>query len=292
MSDGSLVEVYPVFRSEIGDNGFKGLLLLTHNIIRHEIAHDTDPDTAFIIPHGMSSDDIITTGASLIDLSSLSDQVVVPDIAPTTHDRMIVINPTDEGEVVPVAPIVFCGMMDDDPFDFLGFLDRPDEWMSILFFCHIDGSILFREIGLQVHIDTSDFFLVFERGCGFWDILLGLHLGVDGLPSWTVDVSEGFIRSPIGSFDDIGCIGCPLYLRRIPDSDRHMTRLGVETDDRYGREENMWFYIYSIGENIRMIYENGFGIIKTIIGIISVGIDIDGDIFCIRLSHNPNIFDA
>lgn len=127
-------------------------------------------------------------------------------------------------------------MMNNDTLDFFGFFDRPDERMPIFFCHHIDGRILLWEIRFQIHTDIANLFLIFERRCGFWDIFLGFHLGIDWLPGSTVDVAERFIRSPIGTLDDIGCALC---LCQLSDSYAHATLLGIETDYGHTREKGM-----------------------------------------------------
>lgn len=96
VSDGCLVDIYPVFLSEIGDDIRKSVLLFCDDAVLHEIPHDTHSDGTFVIPDGVCSDNIIASGTTLIDSTALTDDVIVPDIAPTTHNGMVVIDPPNE----------------------------------------------------------------------------------------------------------------------------------------------------------------------------------------------------
>ena len=148
VSDRSFMEVYAVEFRKSGDECANCGFLLGYNSILHKIPHHAYTNGAFVIPESVCAGCVIPSGSTLVDRPTLSDEIIVPDVAPTTDDRMVVINPPDEREIILISPVIVCGMVDDDFLDSFGLLDRPNEWMSIVRRYDINGSILLWKISV------------------------------------------------------------------------------------------------------------------------------------------------
>ena len=112
----------------------------------------------------MCCDIVIASGSTLVYFASLSDQIVVTDIAPTSDYGMVVVDPTNECEIVFVRLIVLGSMVYGDVIHLLRLLDRPDEGMSIFGGNGFYGPILFWEIGGEIGADVRYLLFVFKGG--------------------------------------------------------------------------------------------------------------------------------
>ena len=70
--------------------------LIFIEVVTIVIPEDRDPDSSHIIVERVRGDDIIPSSTTLIDTTTLADQVVIADISPTPRDCMVGIDPTDE----------------------------------------------------------------------------------------------------------------------------------------------------------------------------------------------------
>jgi hypothetical protein len=93
---------------------------------------DHDTDGSEIVVEGMSTSDIVTTRAPLIDLATLTDDIVICDITPFIIQGMILVDIADCFFVR--LPILEWGslMMDDDTRDLFCILTWPTEHMPTL----------------------------------------------------------------------------------------------------------------------------------------------------------------
>jgi hypothetical protein len=80
----------------------------------------------------MCPDHVVTSCTTLIDLPSLSDDIVIPDIPPSTSNRMILVDRSQEHHIIEIFLHILGSMMDDDRLDSFYRLDRPCELPSIL----------------------------------------------------------------------------------------------------------------------------------------------------------------
>ena len=80
----------------------------------------------------MRSFDIETSCSSLIYLTSLTDDIVIPDISPSSCTCVIRVNSTYECRIIRILIKVLCCMMDDDSVYFFCCFGWPDELFSIL----------------------------------------------------------------------------------------------------------------------------------------------------------------
>lgn len=85
MSDGGFVQIDSVFLADISYRSSDSIFLISIDVICFEISEDADSDTAFIIPECMSRRCVISTSTPFVDLSTLTDDVVISDITPSTN---------------------------------------------------------------------------------------------------------------------------------------------------------------------------------------------------------------
>lgn len=241
MSYGSLVDVDSIFFREIFDNPFHCVFLFCHDGICHKIPHDTDSDGAFVIPERVCRDIVVASGATFVDLPALSDEVIVSDITPPSNDCMIIVDSSDESEIVFVSQIVFRGMVDDDPFHLFRLFYRPDERMSVLGGYFLYRLVLFWKIGCKMCCYSSIFCLVCESSVGLRFVFICFQLREYRFPCGTICVAKRFVRPPIGPFDDVGAGilygGCFRNIR----TECHMeaVRVGIEPYDGNSRDPDI-----------------------------------------------------
>lgn len=89
-------------------------------------------DRTIVVPIDVSSLDIVTSGSSLVDFPSLSDNIVISDISPSLRTSMIGVYSTQERLIICSFIERLRSMVDDDTIYFFGFLDRPYEFIPIL----------------------------------------------------------------------------------------------------------------------------------------------------------------
>lgn len=228
VSYGCFVDIYAIFFGEEFNDIPNRILLLGYDGIHHKIAHNTDSDGTFVIPECMCRDTVISTRTSFIELSSLPNEVVVPDITPATDDGVVVINTTHESKIVFVRLVVLCGMMDSDVIYLFGFFYGPNERMITFALSGFDRLVLFSEIGCKIGADIGDICFILESGLRFRDIFRSLYFLICLLPKWTILVSEGFIGSPFGSFDNVGTKS-NRFCHIGSESDPESIRIGIQT---------------------------------------------------------------
>lgn len=85
-----------VFFGDIGDCFDKSCFLISVEIEIIIVSDHRYTYRAIVVPVDMSSLDIVTSSSSLINLPSLSDHIVIPDISPPFCARMVGINSTQE----------------------------------------------------------------------------------------------------------------------------------------------------------------------------------------------------
>lgn len=81
------------------------------------VTDERDPDGAEIVPIDMSSLDIVSSGAPLVDHPSSSDEIVVPDISPPLCASMIRVYRSDKRHIISDRIDIFCSMVYDDAID-------------------------------------------------------------------------------------------------------------------------------------------------------------------------------
>jgi len=75
----------------------------------------------------MCTDDVVPTRTTLVDLATLPDEIIVPNISPSTTHSMIGVDRAHHLIIRELPIKALRGMMDDNSVNLLDFLDRPCE---------------------------------------------------------------------------------------------------------------------------------------------------------------------
>ncbi len=111
MSRSQLLRIYTVFFGKHIHKYSDGVLLLFDQIIHFKISNHTNSYARAIIPACMSPHRIVATSPSFVHLSSLSNDILISDIPPTSGNGVVVIYRTHEFRIGKRSYIVFCRVM-------------------------------------------------------------------------------------------------------------------------------------------------------------------------------------
>jgi hypothetical protein len=120
-------EVDPILSYDIFDRIEESCFLITIQVKSIVVPYHRYSCGSCIVPVDMGSFGIVPSCPSLIDLSSLSDYIIVSDISPSLCLGMVEIYGSDEGLIIRIFIESFRSMMQDDAIDLTRFFDRPEE---------------------------------------------------------------------------------------------------------------------------------------------------------------------